>query len=146
MSSIGTSSTPAGIRERTPATPPTPASAAVTGQASGSPNVSLIGTAPVACSPPKNSAITTGVTSTTTSTRRYCMNATSRSSAPSSPDMPTMPDAPPAIIPSAAVGRSSTVVRASIHPAARLSAMVASETSVIASHESPSARRMSASR
>ena len=47
------------------------------------------------------------------STRRYCMNATSRPSAPSSSDIATIPDAPPAIIPSAAVGGSTNVKRAS---------------------------------
>ena len=57
------------------------------------------------------------------------MNATSRSSAPSSPDMPTMPEAPPAIIPSAAVGGSSAVVRARTAPAARLSPSVPAVTS-----------------
>ena len=55
------------------------------------------------------------------------MNATSRSSAPSSPEMPTIPDAPPATIPSAAVGRSSDVVRASSAPAASEIASVAAQ-------------------
>ena len=148
VSSIGTSSTPAVMRARTPATAPAPASAAVSSQATGSPNVSALGRSapPPACCPPKNTAIPTGVSSTTTSTRRYCMNATSRSSAPSSPDMPTIPDAPPAIIPSAAVGGSSGVVRARIAPHRRLRPSVASETSATASHESASALRASASR
>ena len=56
------------------------------------------------------------------------MNATSRSSPPRSPAMPTIPDAPPAIIPSVAVGRSSSVKRASIQPVAMLSASVAALT------------------
>ena len=74
------------------------------------------------------------------------MNATSRSSAPSSPDMPTIPDAPPAIIPSAAVGGSSGVVRASTSPHSRLRPSVASETSATGSHELASARSASLSR
>ena len=74
------------------------------------------------------------------------MKATSRSSAPSSLDMPTIPDAPPAIMPSAAVGRSSVVVRASTAPPARLSPIVASEMSATGSHDPASARSVSASR
>ena len=43
--------------------------------------------------------------------------------------MPTIPEAPPAIIPSAAVGGSSAVVRARIAPAIRQSPSVAAQTS-----------------
>ena len=60
--------------------------------------------AAAAASPPPKTAISSGVSSTTTSTRRYCMKATSRSSAPRSSAIVTIPDAPPAIIPSVAVG------------------------------------------
>ena len=56
------------------------------------------------------------------------MIATSRSSAPSSRAMPTMPEAPPAIIPSAAVGGSASVVRVRMRPQARLSTSVAALT------------------
>ena len=128
VSSIGTSSTPAVTRARTPATAPAAASAAVSTQSSGSPNVPPAAgrwPPPPWCGPGKKTAIPIGVSSTTTSTRRYCMNATSRSSAPSSPDMPTIPDAPPAIMPSAAVGGSSGVTRVSTAPHSRLSPSVA---------------------
>ena len=74
------------------------------------------------------------------------MNATSRSSAPSSPDIPTIPDAPPAIIPSAAVGGSSGVVRVRIAPAARLSASVAAETSSTGTSDPATARSASVCR
>ena len=101
------------------------------------------GAPPLPCSPPNSTAIASGVRSTTTSTRRYCMNATSRSSPPSSPDIPTIPDAPPAIIPSSAVGGSSGVVRASTAPAARLSASVAADTASTGTTEPASARNAS---
>ncbi len=74
------------------------------------------------------------------------MNATSRSSAPSSPDMPTMPEAPPAIIPSAAVGGSSAVVRARTAPAARLSPSVPAETSSTGASEPATASSASVCR
>ena len=54
-----------------------------------------------------------------------------------------MPDAPPAIMPSAAVGGSSGVVRASSAPASRLAASVAKDTSATGSHEPASSRRAS---
>jgi hypothetical protein len=50
-----------------------------------------------------------------------------------------MPDAPPAIMLSAAVGRSSSVARAITRPAPRLTASVAALTSVTGSQSSPSA-------
>ena len=54
-----------------------------------------------------------GVTSTTMSTRRYCMNATRRSSPPRESALPTMHDAPPATMPSDAGRRAGPASRPS---------------------------------
>ncbi len=60
--------------------------------------------------------------------------------------MPTIPDAPPAIIPSAAVGASSGVVRARIAPAIRHSPSVAAEIRSTGSQDPARARSASACR
>ena len=146
MTTIGPSSTPAVIRSRAAAAAPASAKATVAAHSHASPNVLAPGTAAAPCWPPKNSAMPIGVTTTTTSTRRYCMKATSRSSAPSSPDMPTIPEAPPAISPSAAVAGSSSVVRARMAPAARLSPSVPAVTSSTGTSEPATARSASACR
>ena len=96
--------------------------------------------------PGKASAATSGVISTTISTRAYCMNATSRPSPPSSSAMATMPVAPPATRPSDAVVSSQSVVRASSFPAATLSASVPALTSSTGSHEPATASSESGSR
>ena len=90
-------------------------------------------TAPSAV-PPNARLTITGVSTTITSTRRYCMKATSRSSPPSSRAIATMPEAPPATIPSDAVAGSTPVTRASSSPAAIVSASVATLTSSTGSH------------
>ena len=99
----------------------------------------------LAC-PGKARAATSGVISTTISTRAYCMNATSRPSPPSSSAMATMPVAPPATRPSEAVVLSQSVVRASSFPAATLSARVPALTSSTGSQEPATASSESGSR
>ncbi len=135
--SIGPSSAPAGTRASRAATAAVGAIAAVSSQSRGSP--SAVSPAPAATLPPPKTAISSGVSRTTISTRRYCMNATTRSSPPRSEAIVTIPDAPPAIIPSVAVGTSSGVQRASRRPAPMLIPSVAALTSVTGSQSSPSA-------
>ena len=137
--SIGPSSDPAGSRVSRATRMPAGARIADRTQPSTSPNVPTPSSGVPAWWPGNTIAMSTGVATTTTSTRRYCMNATSRSSALSSPAMPTMPDAPPATMPSAAVGRSRLVHRASTMPQSRLSPSVARLTSATATHASAAA-------
>ncbi len=89
--------------------------------------------------PGNSTATSSGVSSTTTSTRTYCMKATRRSSAPSSWAIVTMPEAPPATMPSAPVARSTPVAQDSATPQARLISSVAAPTSSTGSHECPRA-------
>ena len=77
---------------------------------------------------PKMPTATTGVTATMINTLTYCMTATSRWSAPSSRLSAMMPAAPPAIIPKAAVARSTRENRASTSPANTLRVTVSTET------------------
>ena len=76
----------------------------------------------------------------------YCMKATSRSSPPSSSAIPTMPEAPPAIIPSVAVARLSSVLRARMSPAPMLTKSVPALTSATGSQAPPTASSASGSR
>ena len=125
--SIGPSSVPAGMCTARAASAASGAISATISQSRGwakAPGPCAVGR----LSPPPKIAISSGVSNTTTSTRTYCMNATSRSSAPSSSAIVTIPEAPPAIIPSVAVGRSSSVQRASAQPVPMLSPSVAALT------------------
>ena len=92
---------------------------------------------------PNRTVATSGAVTTTISTRRYCMKATSRTSAPSSSAIATMPLAPPAIRPSSAVGRSSPVARESSSPAASEISSVATVTAAIGSQSPATAASVS---
>ncbi len=133
---IGASSDAPGNRTRRLKPQPASAAPAVSAHARASPITGSEGASGSAGAPGKKIATRTGVRSTISSTRRYCMNATSRSSAPSSSEIPTIPDAPPATMPSAAVGPSSEVRRARTIPATSEMPSVAAVTSASGSHPS----------
>jgi hypothetical protein len=92
---------------------------------------------------PNSTVAISGAVTTTISTRRYCMKATSRASAPSSSLIATIPLAPPAIRPSRAVGRSSPVARESSRPAASEISSVATVITAIGSQSPATARSVS---
>ena len=92
---------------------------------------------------PNSTVATSGAVTTTISTRRYCMKATSRASAPSSSLIATIPLAPPAIRPSSAVGRSRPVARESSSPATTEISSVATVTMAIGSQSPTTADSVS---
>ena len=71
---------------------------------------------------PSHSRATADATAATSTTRRYCMSATSRASAPKAPDISIMTDAPPGAVPHTAVVPGSTLHRVSSQPSAVLAA------------------------
>ena len=77
---------------------------------------------------PTHSRATIEPTAATSTTRRYCMNATSRASAPKAPDISIMTEAPPGAVPHTAVVPGSTFNRASVQPRAVLVATMAITT------------------
>ena len=142
---IGPSSIGEGRRTRSATSTPAAPTARVHSQPvavpiAGGSGAAAAAPASAAWCPGNRSGMSSGVSSTTTSTRAYCMKATSRSSPWRSRAIVTMPDAPPAIIPIAAVGASTSVTRASTTPTARLTPSVPALTSTTAGHSSPSTR------
>lgn len=130
-SSSGPISAPAGRRRRVPAQAPIRATATVKAPLVTTEPVASISRGPRASYAPmgaRTKRTSRGAVSTTSARRRYCMKATSRASASMSSLAATIPAEPPAIMPRAAVGRSSPVRRARSTPPPTLKARVARVT------------------
>ena len=84
--------------------------------------------AAAAAGAPTHSRATSEATAATITTRRYCMNATSRGSAPNDPDITIITEAPPGAVPHTAVVPGSDLSRVSTQPMAQLMATMASTT------------------
>ncbi|MNT64537.1 hypothetical protein D3C72_2024480 [compost metagenome] len=101
---IGSNNAPEGIRNRGPSQAPTTAMPSVAGkrQSSEGNHSSIAPPCPASSPNPMRATIAAAVA--TNSTRMYCINATSRTSAPKSPAIATIADAPPGDEPQAPVG------------------------------------------
>ncbi|MNP56577.1 hypothetical protein D3C76_1513120 [compost metagenome] len=82
----------------------------------------------------------------TNSTRRYCMNATNRTSAPKSPAIATIAEAPPGDEPQAPVGPGSPLKRTRHQPETPLAASVAKSTSSTSGQSSSNGVRIAGER
>ncbi|OMP13301.1 hypothetical protein COLO4_01916 [Corchorus olitorius] len=95
---------------------------------------------------PRPMRATTAAAVATNSTRRYCINATSRTSAPKSPAIATIADAPPGDDPHAPVGPGSELKRTSRKPDSPLAASVSSSTASTTGQSSSSGERIAGDR